>query len=87
MLRSRPSANVVDRIESAAGEMIAAPSPWNARAPISDASDQAIPAKSDEAAKTIRPAMKRRRRPMTSANRPPRSRKPPKTSAYALITH
>ena len=30
MLRSRPSANVVERIDSAAGEMIAAPSPWSA---------------------------------------------------------
>ena len=38
MLRSRPSANVVDRIDSAAGVMIAAPSPWKARAPISDGS-------------------------------------------------
>src|SRR5215203_4156730 len=28
-----------------------------------------------------------RRRPSTSAARPPSSRKPPKTSAYALITH
>ena len=47
MLRSRPSAKVVDRIDSAAGEMIAAPSPCRARAPISDCSDQASPASSE----------------------------------------
>ena len=38
MLRSLPSAKVVVRIDSAAGEMIAAPRPWSARAPISDGS-------------------------------------------------
>ena len=38
-LRSSPSAKVVVMIESAAGETIAAPSPWRARAPISHASD------------------------------------------------
>ena len=37
MLRSRPSENVVVRIDSAAGEMTAAPSPWSERAAISDA--------------------------------------------------
>ena len=36
---------------------------------------------------TARPAMNRRLRPTMSAARPPSSRKPPKTSAYALITH
>ena len=81
MLRSRPSEKVVIRIESAAGAMIAAPRPWKARAPISDASLQARPATSEATVKTASPATKRRRRPSRSAARPPRSRKPPKTSA------
>ena len=87
MFRSRPSENVVIRIESAAGEMIAAPRPWIERAPISDASLHARPASSEPTAKTTRPDMNMRRRPSMSAARPPSSRKPPKTSAYALITH
>jgi hypothetical protein len=74
-------------MESAAGVMIAAPSPWNARAVMSDASDQARPAKSEERVKTTRPPRKIRLRPRRSADRPPRSRNPPKKSAYALITH
>ena len=41
MFRSRPSWNVVVRIASAAGEMVAAPRPCSARAPISDASSHA----------------------------------------------
>ena len=87
MLRSLPSVNVVIRIESAAGAMIAAPSPWRARAPISDGSFHASAARSEATLKTARPMMNIRRRPRRSAVRPPRSRKPPKTSAYALITH
>ena len=87
MLRSLPSEKVVIRIESAAGAMIAAPKPWSARAPISDGSFQASAARSDAAVNTASPAMNRRRRPMRSAARPPSSRKPPNTSAYALITH
>ena len=55
MFRSRPSENVVIRIESAAGEMIAAPRPWIERAPISDASLHARPASSEPIAKTARP--------------------------------
>ncbi len=81
MFRSRPSTNVTIRIESAAGVMIAAPSPWNERAAISDVSDQARPARSEETVNTITPTRKIRRRPRRSAARPPSSRKPPKTSA------
>ena len=55
MLRSRPSLNVVERIDSAAGVMIAAPRPWKARAPISDASDQASPASSEATVNTTMP--------------------------------
>src|SRR6266436_9699360 len=42
-LRSRPSANVVVRIDSAAGETRAAPSPCSARNAINEPSDQARP--------------------------------------------
>jgi hypothetical protein len=87
MLRSRPSTKVVERIERAAGVMIAAPRPWTARAAIRDGSDQARPANSEASENTARPTKKIRRRPTRSAARPPRSRKPPKTNAYALITH
>ena len=45
--RSFPSAKVVIRIESAAGVMIAAPSPWKARAPIRGPSPQANPETSE----------------------------------------
>ena len=81
MFRSRPSAKVVIRIESAAGEIVAAPRPWIARAPISEASLQASPQSSEPIVNTTRPTMKTRRRPRRSAVRPPSSRKPPKTSA------
>ena len=81
MLRSRPSWKVVTRIESAAGEMIAAPRPWSARKPISDASLQASPQGASRAVKSDEPAMKTRRRPSRSAERPPSRRKPPKMSA------
>ena len=87
MLRSLPSEKVVIRIDRAAGAMIAAPRPWSARAPISDGSFHASAATSEAAVNTMSPAKNMRRRPRRSAARPPRSRKPPKTSAYALITH
>ncbi len=47
MLRSRPSANVVVRIDSAAGASSAAPSPCSARNAISEPSDQARPSSSE----------------------------------------
>src|SRR5262249_7368235 len=46
-LRSRPSVNVVVRMDRAAGESNAAPSPWRARKPISEPSDQARPLRSE----------------------------------------
>ena len=79
--RSLPSAKVVLRIESAAGVIIAAPSPCSARAPISAASLQASPDRSEAPVKTMSPAMNTRRRPTMSATRPPSRRKPPKKSA------
>jgi hypothetical protein len=81
MFRSRPSVKVVDRIDSAAGVITAAPRPCSARAPISDASDHANPAKREASVKTTMPATKSFRLPSTSAARPPRKRNPPKTSA------
>jgi hypothetical protein len=79
MFRSRPSENVVIRIERAAGEMMAAPSPCTERAPISDASPTR--ALRGERSKTARPETNMRRCPSMSAARPPSSRKPPNTSA------
>ena len=74
-------------IESAAGEMSAAPSPWSARKPISIPDVEAIPFRNDAAVKMTRPIRKSRFRPRRSPTRPPSSRKPAKTSVYALITH
>src|SRR3990172_1618851 len=54
---------------------------------MSEASLHASPQRSEPTVKTIVPNMKTRRRPRRSAERPPRRRNPPKTSAYALITH
>src|SRR5918994_3986107 len=87
LLRSEPSANSTVTSESAAGESSAAPRPWTARAATSQPALCASPPASDAAANRIRPATNRRRRPRMSAIRPPRSRKPPNTSTYALTTH
>ena len=76
-LRSLPSGKVVVRIDSAAGESSAAPSPWRARKAISEPSDQASPSSSELTLKSVSPAMNRRRRPSRSAMRPPSSRTPP----------
>ena len=86
LLRSAPSRKVVVTIESAAGEMIAAPRPCAARAAISCPSVAAKPAASEAAATSRRPEMKTRRRPSKSAIRPPSSRKPPKVRTYAFTT-
>src|SRR3954454_19764782 len=87
LLRSAPSANVVVTIDRAAGETIAAPRPWTARAVMSHPSDCARPPASEASAKSTRPPMKTRRRPKRSAARPPSSRKPTKVSVEALTTH
>ena len=85
--RSRPSRNVVVRIESAAGASNAAPSPCTARKTISEPDDQASPSRSELAVKMPMPSMNRRRRPSRSAMRPPSRSTPPKRTAYAVITH
>src|SRR5919109_2987444 len=87
LFRSAPSVNVVVTIESAAGEMIAAPTPCTAREAISTPALCASPHVSDVAVKRIKPPTKIRRRPRRSAIRPPRRRKPPNVIAYAVITH
>src|SRR5581483_687372 len=85
--RSRPSRNVVMRSDRPAGANSAPPSPSNARNPTSEPDDHASPQSTEAREKTATPAMNSRRRPSRSARRPPSSRKPPKTIAYALITH
>jgi hypothetical protein len=74
-------------IASVAGETIAPPKPCSARKTISasplDESAQA----SEPPVKSTIPTMKTRRRPSRSAARPPRSRKPPKASEYAVTIH
>ena len=86
-VRSRPSANVVVTIESAAGETRAAPSPCSARPPTSIPDEVATPLTREAAENKATPAMKRRCLPSRSAARPPRSRNPPKTSVYAFTIH
>ena len=81
MLRSRPSANIVVRIERAAGASSAPPSPCVTRKAISELSDQAKPASSELTVKRATPAMNSRRRPSRSAILPPSRRKPPNMSA------
>src|SRR3954451_15434923 len=60
MLRSRTSANVVVRIESAGGGRAAPPRPWVARKVISEPADQAKPAARELSVKRAIPAMKNR---------------------------
>ena len=67
-------------IESAAGERIAAPSPWPARDEKSMAELPASADANEEAVKTPRPVRNIRRRPSRSAARPPKSSRLPKIS-------
>ena len=86
-LRSEPSENVVVTSDRAAGDTSAAPSPWIARAPSSQASDWASPPTSEASENSTSPYMNIRRRPTRSASRPPSSRQPPNVSVYAFTTH
>jgi hypothetical protein len=67
-------------IERAAGESIAAPSPWPARAAKSAAAEPAIAEAKDETVKMPRPVRNMRRRPSRSAARPPSKSRLPNTS-------
>ena len=80
LLRSAPSGNMFITIESAAGSVIAAPSPWIPRMTIRKVSELARPHAREARVKTAMPTRRRRRRPSRSAARPPRRRKPPKVS-------
>ena len=79
LARSGPWKAVV-MIDSAAGDSIAAPRPWPARAAKSIVASPASAVASDDAVKTPRPARKTRRRPSRSAARPPSSSRLPKIS-------
>jgi hypothetical protein len=87
LLRSAPSVKIVVTSDRAAGETIAAPRPCTARAITSHVSVCASPPASEASANRMMPAMNISRRPIRSAMRPPRSRKPPKVRVYALTTH
>ena len=81
LFRSGPSSKVVVTIDRAAGEMIAAPMPWTARAPISTEMLLARPQTSEARVKRTSPTRKIRLRPSRSAIRPPSKRKPPNVIA------
>ena len=87
LLRSAPSGNIARIRASAAGAISAAPRPSTARAATSTGAERASPQASDAAVNTPVPVISNFRRPSRSADRPPRSRNPPNTRAYALITH
>ena len=81
VFRSRPSTNVTVRMESAAGDKSAAPSPCTARAVTNQPLDVASPQKREAVVKTTTPVTKTRRLPSLSATRPPSIKKPPKNNA------
>ncbi len=86
-LRDAPSAYVTARMPSAAGIVIAAPTPCRPRAPMSIAAVVATAATNVNVKKMTNPTMRTLRRPNTSAHRPPTSRNPANATAYAEITH
>jgi hypothetical protein len=79
-VRSAPSSNVVVMIESAAGAISAAPSPWRPRNTMRASEVGARPLSSDATEKITTPTRNTCLRPMRSPARPPRRRKPPNTS-------
>ena len=78
--RSPPPVKAAMMIASAAGESMAAPRPWPARAANSVAAPPASAEASEASVKTLRPARNTRRRPSRSAARPPSSSRLPKIS-------
>ena len=80
-LRSRPSLKVVVRIDRAAGDNIAAPSPCSERNAIKEPDDQASPSSSELMVNRARPATNSRLRPSRSASLPPSRSTPPKKIA------
>ena len=73
--------NVAVMIESVAGFISAAPTPWTVRAAISEPASPARPHHSEAAVKTTSPAMKILRRPSRSASLPPERSSTPNVSA------
>ena len=80
MVRSLMSVNAATMMASVAGISSAAPTPWMARLAMSTSALPASPAASEERVKTPRPSRNRRRRPYTSASRPPTSSSPASVS-------
>jgi len=68
-------------IESVAGIISAAPTPWTARAPISSGAVEESPQASEESVKMTRPIVKIRRRPSRSPSFPPVRRSDANVSA------
>jgi len=68
-------------IESVAGFISAAPTPWTTREPIRKCALGAMPQASEDRVKIRRPKMKIRRRPSMSASLPPVSIRTAKVSA------
>jgi hypothetical protein len=67
VLRSRVAQKVLVSVDNAAGESMAAPTPWAKRAPISSEPLCARPPISDEPANTTRPVTRTKRRPSTGS--------------------
>jgi len=84
--RSRPAKVALSR-DNEVGSIIAPPSPWSTRAPISSAPDPADAASRLAATKTSTPTTNIRRRPVRSATRPTTRSRDAKTRVYASWTH
>lgn len=80
MLRSLTLVKVAMMIASVVGISSAAPTPWTARLAMSKSPLPASPAASEDRVKTAMPTRNSRRRPYTSASRPPTSSSPASVS-------
>ena len=78
-VRSRGLSKVATMMASVVGTISAAPRPCASRAPISTLPLPASPAPSEASVNTVSPITNSRRRPYTSASRPPTSSSPAKT--------
>jgi hypothetical protein len=78
--RSRPSAKMVVMIESAAGAVVAAPSPWKARETTIISLETERPQQREAAVKTASPTTKVLLLPHRSATLPAKSKKPAKNN-------
>src|SRR3954468_15439055 len=79
--------NVAEMIDSVAGIISAAPTPWTPRAAISSVAPDERPQASEESVKTIRPIVKISRRPSRSPSFPPVSSSEAKLRAEAATVH